>query len=145
MTGMTGAAGTRGGAGGAWTGPDARPRAVVIEDDEGVAALWTDVLEADGYAVLRRDSGLGLAGVLRAWRPDVVLLDLGLPYRSGGALLQDLKSDPQTAPIPVLIVSALTETLTPERRAMASAVIAKPFSPDTLLNAVRRACDAAPN
>ena len=67
----------------------------------------------------------------------MILLDLGLPYRSGGALLHDLKTDPATAGIPVLVVSALAETLTPERRALTAGVVAKPFSPDTL-RAARR-------
>jgi len=142
VSGTTGAAGTRGGAGGAWTGPEARPRAVVIEDDDGVAALWTDVLEADGYAVLRRDSGLGLAGVLRAWRPDVVLLDLGLPYRSGAAVLADLKADPQTAPIPVVVVSGTAEALSPARAAQAAAVLAKPVGPQRLCAVVATAVRA---
>ena len=120
-------------------------RVLVIEDDPGIRDLLTDALLSDGYTVTATESALGAATLVRRLLPRVILLDLGLPYRSGGALLQDLKSDPQTAPIPVLIVSALTETLTPERRAMASAVIAKPFNPEALLNAVRRACDAAPN
>jgi CheY-like chemotaxis protein len=120
-------------------------RVLVIEDDPGIRDLLTDALLSDGYSVTATESALGAATLVRRLLPRVILLDLGLPYRSGGALLQDLKSDPQTAAIPVLIVSALTETLAPERRAMASAVIAKPFSPDTLLDEVRRACGAAPN
>ena len=118
---------------------------LVIEDEPGIRELLTDALQSDGYAVTATESALGATTLVRRLLPRVILLDLGLPYRSGGTLLQDLKSDPETAPIPVLIVSALTETLTPDRRAMASGVIAKPFSPDALLDAVRSACDAAPN
>jgi CheY-like chemotaxis protein len=143
MTGTIGARGTRGDAGGARAAVDARPRAVVIEDDEGIAALWTDVLEADGYAVLRRDSGLGLAGVLRTWRPDVVLLDLGLPYRSGAAVLADLKADPRTAPIPVVVVSGAAEALSPARAAQAAAVLSKPVGPQRLCAVVATAVGAA--
>src|SRR5262245_12630169 len=120
----------------------ARPRAAVIEDDERIAELWTDVLEAEGYAVLLRDSGLGLAGVLRDWRPDVVLLDLGLPYRSGAAVLADLKADPATAPIPVVIVSGAVEALSPARAAQAAAVLPKPVSPQSLSDAVATAVTA---
>jgi CheY-like chemotaxis protein len=69
--------------------------------------VWAFVLGEDGFAVERRDSALGLATLLRRWRPDVVLLDLGLPYRSGAAVLADLKSDPATAAIPVVVVSAV--------------------------------------
>jgi DNA-binding response OmpR family regulator len=118
-------------------------RVLVVEDDEGIAALWVEALTGVGFAVEWVGSALGLAAVLRARRPDAIVLDLGLPYRSGGALLHDLKSDPATAGIPILVVSALAETLTPERRALTAGVVAKPFSPDTLLSAVRSACGAA--
>jgi CheY-like chemotaxis protein len=116
---------------------------LVIEDDAGIRELLTDLLQGDGYAVTATDSALGAATLVRRLLPRVVLLDLGLPYRSGGALLHDLKSDPATAGIPILVVSALAETLTPERRALTAGVVAKPFSPDTLLSAVRSACGAA--
>jgi two-component system alkaline phosphatase synthesis response regulator PhoP len=79
----------------------------------------------------------------RRLHPAVVLLDLGLPYRSGGTLLADLKTDPVTAGIPVLIVSAYAEALLPGRRALAAAVPSKPFSPAVLLAAVRAAAPAA--
>jgi CheY-like chemotaxis protein len=113
---------------------------LVIEDDPGIRDLLTDTLQSDGYAVTATESALGAATLVRRLHPQVILLDLGLPYRSGGALLHDLKNDPATAEIPVLVVSALAETLTPERRAMAAGVVAKPFSPDTLLSAVRTVC-----
>ena len=50
---------------------------------------------------------------MRRLRPDAVLLDLGLPYRSGATVLQEIKLDPQTRDVPVVIVSAMTETLPP--------------------------------
>ncbi len=113
---------------------------LVIEDDQGIRDLLTDALQSEGYAVTATESALGAAMLVRRLHPRVILLDLGLPYRSGGSLLNDLKADPATAKIPVLVVSALSESLSPERRAMAAAVIPKPFRPDTLLSAVRRAC-----
>jgi DNA-binding response OmpR family regulator len=80
----------------------------------------------------------------RRLRPAVILLDLGLPYRSGGALLEDLKADPATAGVPVLVVSALAADLSPARRALAAGVVAKPFSPAALLAAVRDAVARTP-
>ena len=63
-------------------------------------------------------------------------MDLGLPYRSGAALLVDLKANPATAAVPVIVVSAYTDALPRERVALAAAVIAKPFAPATLLAAL---------
>jgi CheY-like chemotaxis protein len=69
-----------------------------------------------------------------------VLLDLGLPYRPGSSLLGELKADPETWDIPVVVVSALTETLTEERRALAAAIVSKPVEATTLVDAVEKAC-----
>jgi DNA-binding response OmpR family regulator len=127
-------------------GSDARAgrRVLVIEDDAGTAALWTDVLTAQGYAVTAQGSALGVAAQLRAQRPDALLLDLGLPYRSGASLLSELKADPATAGIPVVVLSAAPETLPPEYRSLAAAVLEKPVALATLSAVVRAAVTGAP-
>ena len=119
-------------------------RVLVIEDDADTAALWTDVLTAQGYAVTALNSALGVAAQLRAARPAVVLLDLGLPYRSGASLLAELKADPATAGLPVVVLSAAPDTLPPEYRAWAAAVLEKPVDLRTLRAVVRAAAGAAP-
>src|SRR5687768_11080746 len=105
-TGMTVMTETRG-AGGVAVLPSERTestgRVLVIEDEEGISAYLAMVLDLGGYDVVCCESALGLATLLRSWRPDVVLLDLGLPYRSGATVLADLKTDPATATIPVVV------------------------------------------
>jgi two-component system OmpR family response regulator len=119
------------------------PGVLIVEDEPGVAALLAEVLAGAGYAPTTTGSAVGAVALVRRLRPVVVVLDLGLPFRSGGALLGDLKADPATAAIPVLVVSAMTETLTPARRAQAAGVLGKPFSPAALAVAVRSAARAA--
>ena len=114
-------------------------RVLVIEDDAGVRRLLATTLELGGYAVAASDSALGAMALARRLRPAAIVLDLGLPYRSGTSLLADLKADPTTAPIPVVVVSALADTLTDARRALAAAVLPKPFSPLDLLATVQAA------
>jgi two-component system response regulator AdeR len=116
------------------------PVVLVVEDDPEVAALLADVLAGAGYAPTTTASALGAVALARRLRPAAVLLDLGLPYRSGGALLDDLKADRATAGIPVLVVSALADALPPARRALTAGVLGKPFSPGALLAALRGAC-----
>ena len=115
-------------------------RVLVIEDDPGMQRMLGTILGFEGYAVTATDSAFGAASLVRRLRPDVILLDLGLPYRSGVSLLARLKADPGTAPVPVPVVSGMTEILSDQRRALAAAVIAKPFSPEDLLEAVGVAC-----
>jgi CheY-like chemotaxis protein len=115
-------------------------RVLIIEDHPATLALLTDLLADAGYAVTGTDSGLGAVALARQVQPCAIILDLGLPYRSGVALLEDLKADPETATIPVVVVSALTEVLPATRAELAAAVLPKPFDTPTLLDAIRSAC-----
>jgi DNA-binding response OmpR family regulator len=115
------------------------PLVLVVEDDPGTADLLQDLLTDAGYRVLCLDSALGVHATVRRLHPAAVVLDLALPYRSGGSLLGDLKADPATAPVPVIVVSAHTEALPSPLAALAAAVIAKPFDATGLLAALRRA------
>jgi DNA-binding response OmpR family regulator len=112
---------------------------LVVEDETGISAYLAMVLDLSGYEVVCRESALGLATLLRRWPPDAIVLDLGLPYRSGATVLADFKADPMTATIPVIVLSAAPDSLTRERAAQAAAVLAKPVKMKTLLDAVRAA------
>lgn len=122
----------------------ARQRVLVIEDDPALMTLLVELLESEGYAVTATDSALGAIGLVQQLRPCIILLDLGLPYRSGGSLLTDLKAEPSTAHIPVLVVSGMPEALSDARRAMTTAIVEKPLEANALLEAVRTACASAP-
>ena len=117
-------------------GPASARRVLVVEDDPELSELLALLLRAEGYAVEAVDSALGVSDLIRRWRPDVILLDLALPYRSGASLLEALKADPATAGIPVVVVSAMPEALGPQRRGLVHAVVAKPFETAALLEAV---------
>lgn len=117
-----------------------RERVLVVEDEPDIVNVLTDLLSTAGYDVTTTDSVFGAAALVRQIDPCVVLLDLGLPYRPGTTLLAELKADPRTADVPVLIISGLPETLTAERRAQATAVLTKPVDIASLLSAVQSAC-----
>ena len=119
--------------------PEERTTLLVVEDDPEIAATLTDVLGDEGYTVEVLDTAVGVLGQIARLRPATILLDLALPYRSGAALLADLKADPATAAIPVIVVSAYLEALPPERAALASARNAKPFEVPALLAALQAA------
>ena len=93
-----------------------------------------------GYEVTAVDSAFGLAGLVRDLQPAAILLDLGLPFRPGVDLLSELKADARTAQVPVIVLSGLTEILTEERRALAAAVLAKPFDMERLLDVLQQTC-----
>ncbi len=110
-----------------------QPSVAVIEDDPAITRLLTDLLEDEDYTVQVFGSGVGVLDALRRRPPRAVLLDLGLPYRSGVRVLRDLKADPRTTSIPVIIVSANTHLLSAHHAALATAVFPKPFDRAALL------------
>src|SRR2546430_11729672 len=118
-----------------------RARVLVVEDEPDIVNVVKDLLSSAGYDVSSTDSVFGAAALVRQLDPCVILLDLGLPYRPGTMLLAELKADPRTADVPVLIISGLPETLTEERRAQATAVLTKPVDMTTLLDAIQHACE----
>ena len=115
---------------------DNAPLVLLVEDDPRIQELLADVLIGSGYRVDATDSALGAAALVRRLRPDIVLLDLGLPYRSGAHVLNEIKVDPLTSSAPVVVLPAMPETLSPERRPQADAVRSKPIRLHTLLAAV---------
>jgi len=117
---------------------------LIIEDDPFVSGLLADVLNTAGYEVKATDSAFGASTLVRELQPSAVLLDIGLPFRPGTDLLDDLKFDPRTATIPVVVLSGLTESLTAERCALAAAVLAKPVDISRLLGVLLQACAQSP-
>lgn len=83
-----------------------RPDVLVIADDECVGELIRQVLEGEGFAV--RVAGDGAAGLHDAadQRPDVVLLDVGLPGADGWSVLRSLRREAATERTPVVMMSA---------------------------------------
>jgi CheY-like chemotaxis protein len=116
-------------------------RSVLYVDDEPdireIAAL---ALSLDGALEVRTaDCGLAAIAAVRERAPDLVLLDVMMPDLDGPATLARLQSDPATAGVPVVFVTAKTLPSELQRfRALGAAdVISKPFDPMRLLEQVR--------
>ena len=127
--------------------PDAAParpdfslgRVLVVEDDPDIRRLLGHLLRPAGYLVEETGTaGEGLAA-LRAKCPDLVLLDLELPDRNGHEVLEEIRSDPATRLLPVVVLTGHAERHE-KIRALREGVtdfIAKPFAPEELLPRVR--------
>ncbi len=114
--------------------PD-RPTVLLIEDESDVRDLVRLHLRKAGFAVLEAEDGReGLAAVGQSL-PDLVILDLMLPEMSGEEVCRQLKAEPATASIPVIMLTAKTQT--DDRVAGlehgADDYVAKPFSPRELV------------
>jgi len=81
-----------------------------IEDEAALQKAVTSALVGEGYAVfsaLNGDDGMRIA---KQETPDLILLDIMLPQKNGFEVLEELKKDPATAKIPVIIMSNLEGT-----------------------------------
>jgi two-component system alkaline phosphatase synthesis response regulator PhoP len=116
-----------------------RAKVVIIEDEPDIIEVMSYNLKREGYQVSasrRGDEGLNL---VRNQSPALVLLDLMLPGTDGLSICQQLKSDPITRDIPIIIVSAKGEEsdVVIGLGLGADDYIAKPFSPRELLARVK--------
>jgi two-component system phosphate regulon response regulator PhoB len=117
----------------------AGPLVLVIEDDAETGRLIEMALESEGYRVVRQATGMAGLTAAEDLRPDVVLLDLMLPGAAGWTVLRQLKSQPETSGIPVIVTSAVPSLLRDEEQHLARAVLQKPFDLGELLETIRAA------
>ncbi|MCM2314658.1 MAG: response regulator, partial [Thermoanaerobaculia bacterium] len=83
-----------------------RPRLLIIDDDPAVFDLLGDELEANGFDVQRALSGEEGLAIAREILPDTVVLDLMMPGMNGFEVATQLKNEPRTATIPILILTS---------------------------------------
>ena len=84
-------------------------RVLVVEDDPSIRRLTKTVLETQGYEVFEVVDGPSALPAAREARPDVVLLDVGLPGMDGFGVLSLLKEDEELRDVPVMMVTAWAE------------------------------------
>ncbi|MFI5361752.1 MAG: response regulator transcription factor [Elusimicrobiota bacterium] len=78
---------------------------LIVEDDEDAAGFLQYVLEAESHTVLAVSSAAEAHRHLRDYRPDLIILDRGLPDQDGLEFCRELRGRPSTANVPVLFLS----------------------------------------
>jgi DNA-binding response OmpR family regulator len=81
------------------------PRILIVDDHAGYRTALGLALARSGYDVVELDCGSGVPKLARALRPDAVILDLDLPDVPGGTVCAQLKAQPETRMIPVIIAT----------------------------------------
>ena len=115
------------------------PRILVVEDVPLGLAVLRMHLEAEGFEVLTARDGVEALDQAREGHPDLVLLDLMLPRLSGERVCQELRADPRTQGLPIVVVSARVQEAERLRAfaAGADAFITKPYDRERLVSEVR--------
>ena len=124
---------------------DSLAKIVVIEDDRTFLDLLRVHLTGAGHEVLTaEDAAVGLRAVITE-APDLILLDLTVPYLDGFEMIRVLRNDPATARIPVVVLTGRRddETFAQARELGASHFLTKPVTRDTLIRAIDAQLDGA--
>ena len=115
-------------------------RVLSIEDDRALGQFLQAVFTAQGFAV--DWAGDGVEGLARArqHKPDLVILDLLMPYKNGFEVLRELKAHPETSGVPVIILSSNSreEDIVKALNAGADDFVVKPFRARELVARARK-------
>jgi DNA-binding response OmpR family regulator len=108
---------------------------LICEDDANLRTLVRLALGEDGYRFFEAPDGPSGLELARRIQPDLIVLDLMLPGRSGIDVLRELRSRDEFAGTPVLVISAWSHSDEAAVDAGADRFVAKPFDPDELRDA----------
>ncbi len=119
----------------------AKKKILIIDDDQDLRAALNIRLRANGYDTSFAADAMTAVAEARRFKPDLVLLDLGLPGGDGFVVMQRLSAIPALAVIPVIVLSARDKDSNENRAAMAGAVayLQKPYDDQTLLVEIKSA------
>jgi len=111
---------------------------LIVDDEPAVRALVHATLEGDDYVILEAADGAEALELSRCEQPSLVLLDITMPRLDGIEVCRQLKADPDTRGIVVVMLTAQAQERDRDLGLAAGAdeYFAKPFSPLALLNMV---------
>jgi two-component system cell cycle response regulator DivK len=114
-------------------------RVLVVEDNELNLKLFCDLLRAHDFAAEPVKDGREAVARARAFEPELIVMDIQMPYVTGLELIQQMKLDPQLRAIPIMAVTAYAghEDEDRIRAAGANAYVSKPISLARFMEEVR--------
>jgi len=116
---------------------------LVVEDDPETRRFYSEVFVDSGFLVEQAHNGHQALEKARTLMPDIILTDIAVPGLDGIELCQRLRSDVNTAHIPILGITGYEDRQYPDRALLAGAdhVLTKPSDPETLVREARRLLD----
>ena len=120
------------------------PVVLVADDDDDILLLVTTRLRRDGFEVLQASNGDRALELARERRPDIAVLDIGMPGLNGLEVLEHIRDDDELREMLVVLLTAKAQESDVRRgyETGADAYIKKPFSPTELSTKVRELLDA---
>ncbi len=131
---------------------------LIVDDDPDIVLFLSTVLKDNGYHTIEATNGQEGLEIVRIEHPDLILLDLMMPKKSGISLLSDLKNDPDSKKIPIIMVTGVSgetghdlasffkgsSTGDQDSKAMIpEGYLEKPVDPEKLLGMVKKLLQSA--
>jgi len=117
-----------------------RPKVLIVDDDEFQHKIISKMLGGEKYHLVFATGGVEALKIMRTTPPDLVLVDFMMPDMNGMEVIRQLKTEPQLANIPVMMITGKGEkyVITESIKTGAVDFIVKPFTRDTLLGKVAK-------
>ena len=109
----------------------------IVEDDKVILELIRFILEGAGYTIISSVSTINIEELIQI-SPSVILLDEWLPERHGHDICKEIKANPLTRHIPVILVSAIANIATVSQSCNADDFIEKPFDVTHLVDTIKK-------
>jgi two-component system, OmpR family, KDP operon response regulator KdpE len=120
-----------------------RRTALVVDDDMFILAAVAELLSEEGYDIHTASNGFSALRQATELRPDVILLDLVLPERSGTEVLSELRANPATRDMAIVVMTGYPDALSDAQQAEIDGLVAKPFDEHELLATLHRGMQRA--
>jgi CheY-like chemotaxis protein len=115
---------------------------ILVADDEPSMRQFLRIILGEDHEVSEAANGLEALDLARELAPDLLILDVMMPGRSGLEVLAEVRRDPRLAEIPVIMITAWDDVQAHALAARAELVLTKPFDPEDLRTAVERLLEA---
>ena len=115
------------------------PIVLVVDDEEMTRKLLRLMLERDGFVIVEAEDGLEALDMIKREMPDIIIMDVMMPNMDGFSACQALRNKPETAEIPIILLSARaqTEAIRAGLSAGANRYMTKPISKPELVQTIR--------
>ena len=120
-------------------------RILIVDDDPHIVEMLTEALEVQGYEVAAATHSLRAYDRAKEFHPDLILMDIMMPYLDGLDQVELLSLDSELARIPIIVITAnprAAQRRTETKHGMIVASLEKPFPLEELITAIEHALEA---
>ena len=119
-----------------------RKKILIVDDEKDIREIIKISLVQDGYVVVEAHNGRTAVELAKSEKPDLITLDIMLPDIDGFQVAKEIKENPKTAHIPIIILSVLSEDKKEYRQGIAD-YLSKPFRPEDLVETVNKVIEGS--